>query len=226
MLSFALPFFESGQVRDADKSRDAAVGLVLDVRAAHNPRQVERIIEDLRPSVMPILKARLAPPDSKGGGSLSVSGKRLPPLAPIALGSSGALPGAMPPGASSTIAEDGEEVMAYHYHGTPPDAQSRARARSTATELGVRNAPPPKKKAAKRPTVSPGGKKSPPIGGNVAHDIADDDILAEASNLLADMPAPRRMAAPKAHDTPSRTVRDENMTEEQLMASIMDESLS
>lgn len=227
VLTFALPFFESGQVRDADKSRDAAVGLVIDIRAAHNPRQVDRIIEDTRPTAMAILKARLAPPD-KSGGSLSVSGKRLPPLAPIALGSSGTLPGAMPPGANGAgAAEEGEEVMAYH--GTPPDAQSRARARTTATELGIRNAPNPKKKAAKRPAASPasGSKKSPPMNGNVAHDIGDDDILAEASNLLADMPAPRRMAAPKAHDSPPRSgVRDENMTEDQLMASIMDESLS
>jgi len=201
------------------------------VRSSQNPRQVDRLIEELRPNVMPMLKARLAPPEANkagGIGALSVSGKRLPPLAPIAPLSSGMLPGAMPTGDGAGGDNDGEEVMAFH--GTPPDAQNRARARTTATELGVRNAPPNKKKAGKRPAASPNSKKSPPLSSNMAHDIADDDdILAEASSLLADMPPPRRMVAPMPNSSPRHAgckVSDENMTEEQLMASIMDDSLA
>ena len=86
VLEFVLPLCECA----SDKSRDLAFGLLLDVRST-NPRQAEDLIEKMRPSVLPTLKARLAPPsDAKGAAAgLSVSGKKLPPLPAIG----GGLPG-------------------------------------------------------------------------------------------------------------------------------------
>lgn len=232
VLSFALLYVEgAGQVKDADKSRDAAVALVLDLRAQNNAVHFDRIVESLRPSALPILKARLAPP---APDALAVSGRKLAPLAPI--GGAGGLrpgmsmPGSMPDGAG------GEEVMAFH--STPPDAQSRARARTTATELGARNAPPNKKKGPKRvpggspARVSPNGIKGK--NGSSAFDVGDEDgLLAEALSIVGDdVPAPRRIAPPTSSEAsespraPRKAKSDTEMTEDELIASIVGDSLS
>lgn len=228
VLNFALLYVEgSGQVKDADKSRDAAVALVLDLRASHSSVQVDKLIEQLRPTAMPIIKARLAPPDtgkgSVGLGALAVSGKKLPPLGPIGGPASIPMPGSMP------VAESGEEVIAMH--STPPDASSRARARTTATELGVRNAPPNKKKGASR--GSRNGKQGSPHAYEMTEEDDESGLLNEALSLVGDVPAPRRMAQPTSHassDSPPRGPRkakaDIDMTEDELIASIVGESLS
>ena len=98
------------------------------------------------------------------------------------------MPGSMP--------EDSDEVIAMH--GTPPDANSRARARTTATELGARNAPPPKKKASKS-------------GSKARLDVSDPDdpdgLLAEATSILGeDAPRPIRMAHGELGKSPSKRI--------------------
>lgn len=136
------------------------------------------------------------------------------------------MPGALPQ-ESLAKGDSGEEVVAFH--GTPPDAHHRARARSAATELGIRNAPPPKKKVGKSAASS---KRSPTANGTGAVDIADEDeggLLAEASFILGEVaPAPKRIAAPRPIDSPrdaKPNLRDADLTEEQLIDSIMDETL-
>lgn len=177
VLAFALPLCESA----SDKSRDAAVGLVIDVRST-DPRRADDLVEQLRPSVQAALRTRLAPPSPKAmSGALSVSGRRLPPLAP--LGSSGMLPGAMP------TADDGaadEELIACH--GTPPEASGRMKARKTAAELGARAAPAPRKKPSKRSAAA---------DGKMPHEWDDDDdddgLLAQAQKAVD---GPRATGAP------------------------------
>lgn len=193
VLAFSLPLCECA----AKESRDAAIGLVLDVRAT-DPQKTERLIEEIRPSVLPTINARLAPPETKGSAAnaLSVSGKRLPPLAPIPL-QQASLPGRMP-----LSGDEGEELLAVH--GTPPEASSRARARTTATELGARNAPPPKKKAPKRAVAHGATPRAP------ADD--EDGLLAEANSLLGavdmdDGPRPVRLAGGNAGVSPSKHSR-------------------
>lgn len=122
-------------------------------------------------------------------------GKRLPPLPSIGLQQAGAngLPGSMPPNSDA-------EVVAVH--GTPPNADSRARARTTATELGARNAPPPKKKASKRHV----GEGSGRMRSSENHD--PDELLADS--LLADVsdgPQPVRLARGNAGQSPSKHSR-------------------
>ena len=121
VLAFVLPLCEAA----SQGARDAAVGIVLDVRSSDEKR-AEALIEALRPSVLPMLKARLAPPDAKSLASLSISGRRLPPI-----------------GAGDT----GDEVLAFN--GTPPGTEVKAKARLTAAELGARGPPTARKKTIK-----------------------------------------------------------------------------
>ena len=208
VLNWLLPLCECA----SDKSRDLAFGLLLDVRA-HNPSMCERLIDEIRPSVMPVLKTRLAPPAANQ--TLSLSGKRLAPLPSIG---AVAMPGSMP-----DLSADGEETFAVH--GTPQNAGAHARARSTAAELGVRAAPAPKKKAS-RPKPRRDENADP------------DDLLAEAMDAIGDDgPRPVRLAAGGAGESPSKAFRphapsklatngadevSKFMSEEQLMEQILE----
>ena len=163
VLAFILPLCEAA----SQGARDAAVGIVLDVRAADVAR-AEALIEDLRPSVLPMLKARLAPPEAKPGlGALSVSGRRLPPI-----------------GGAAMASADGDEVMQM-MHGTPPGHEARAKARQTGVELGVRGPPVARKKSSKAAKPSPG-----------AADAYDDDLLREASALMGESASTLRFGPP------------------------------
>lgn len=131
VLAFTLPLCEAA----SGNARDAAVGLVLDVRATE-PARIEDLIENIRPSVLALIKARLAPPDAKAISGLSVSGRKLPPI-----------------GTSVAVGDSGDEVSTFQ--GTPPGHEARNRARQTSTELGARSPPMASKKA-----VKPKGKSS------------------------------------------------------------------
>jgi len=123
VLNFTCPLCEAA----SSAARDAAVGLALDVRAIDPPR-VEALIDDIKPSVLALLKARLAPADPKADPkALSVSGRKLPPI-----------------GASVGASGTGEGVSAFA--ATPPGNDARARARATASQLGARGPPIASKK--------------------------------------------------------------------------------
>ena len=186
VLAFVLPMCEAA----SQGARDCAVGIVLDVRAIE-PVRTEALIEEIRPSVQPMLKARLAPPEAKGLAALSISGKRLPPIA--------------------TGSADGDEVTAFR--GTPPGTDARARARVTASELGMRGPPVAKKKSAQAKTKNMDA-------------VDDDDLLQEASSLLGDVHdhgnAPS-MPRPAATSSPTAALDGMfNQTEEDLIAEIME----
>ena len=194
VLSFALPLCECA----SKDSRDAAIGLILDVRMIL-PQKTEKLVEEMRPSVLPTLKAKLAPPADKsslaGGAaannSLSLTGKplKLQPLAPISL--PGAMPSALP-----TLGDDGKEELIAFHAGTPPEANQRARARTTATELGVRQAPPPRPKMRKRPSN---------LTRKPSEQEEEDNLLAEMGEVLgANSPQPVRLAAGNAGVSPSK----------------------
>jgi len=119
VLNFALPLCEVA----SGAARDAAVALILDVRAVDVPR-VEALIDDLRPAVLTLLKARLAPQDGKSHSGLSVTGRKLPPI--------------------GSVARDGDGAHRT-VPATPVGQEAQSRARATAFELGARGPP-------KRPT--------------------------------------------------------------------------
>lgn len=208
VLNWLLPLCECA----SDKSRDLAFGLLLDVRA-HNPSMCERLIDEIRPSVMPVLKTRLAPP-LDNASTLSLSGKRLAPLPSIGSG----LPGSMP-----DLSAEGDEIIAVH--GTPPDANSRARARTTATQLGARSAPANKKKASRASAASKARR---------AADLDDPDgLLAEAMDAVGEeVPRPVRLASGTAGVSSSKHRLavgagggddvSKFLTEEQLMEQILE----
>jgi len=75
VLRFTLPLCEVA----SGAARDAAIGLLLDVRALDVPR-VEALIDDLKPSALVLIKARLATPDAKSLSGISVTGRKLPPI--------------------------------------------------------------------------------------------------------------------------------------------------
>jgi len=122
VLNFTCPLCEAA----SGAARDAAVGLALDVRAI-DPLRVDALIDNIKPSITALLKARLAPADPKTISGLSVSGRKLPPI-----------------GASHAASDTGDEVNAFA--GTPPGYDARARARATASELGARGPPIASKK--------------------------------------------------------------------------------
>ena len=211
VLAFTLPLCEHA----SEKTRDTAMGVVLDVRAIH-PVQTDRMLDELRPSAAALVKARLSTPVT----SLQVSGRRLPPLAPISLDSlanRGGLPGAMP-GANAVDGMASDEVVAVR--GTPPDASARAKARVTAAELGARNAPGLKKKASKPKLGSPAvaaksrSKYLPPAAAE-AQDA--DDALAEATYVLAEEGLVQAGSPPLAPRAASLV----DLTEEQMMDHIL-----
>lgn len=96
VLAFVLPLCEAS----SQGARDAAFGIILDMRSTDQKR-ADALIDDLRPSVTTLLKARLAPPESKSLASLSVSGRRLPPI-----------------GSSIPLGDTGDEVHSFQ-QGTP-----------------------------------------------------------------------------------------------------------
>lgn len=157
VLAFTLPLCEAA----SGAARDAAVGLVLDMRA-DNPKRVEEMIEEMRPSVLALIQTRLAPPDKSS--TLSVSGRRLPPI------------GVAPDSASDAVTE---------FRGTPPGQEARARARATASELGVRGPPAARKKASKKAVYSPtselGRAVSSPSSpaGALAFNQTEEELMAE-----------------------------------------------
>jgi len=124
VLNFTCPLCEAA----SGAARDAAVGLALDLRAIDPPR-VDALIDDIKPSVTALIRARLAPADPKTISGLSVSGRKLPPI-----------------GASYAASGTGDEVN--EFSGTPPGYDARARARATASELGARAPPIASKKRA------------------------------------------------------------------------------
>ena len=126
VLTFALPLCEVASAA----ARDAAVGLVLDVRRI-DERRVEAFMEAHRPAVLILIKARLAPSDTKPLSGLSVTGRKLPPIGVAPAGT----------GDDSPVTPAGHQVHA------------RA-ARQTAMELGARGPPAAPKKLSKAETPS------------------------------------------------------------------------
>ena len=172
VLSFTLPLCEAA----SSSAREAALGLVLDVRST-DARRIDALVEEMRPGVTQIVKARLAPSEShKSLNTLSVSGKRLPPI-----------------GSSLAAADHGDEVAAFQT--TPPGHEARARARQTASELGVRGPPAARTKPRKAKSSA------------AMHD--EGGLLAEADALMA-------AAGPTGTLSFDRT-------EEELMADILHE---
>ena len=172
VLTFTLPLCEVA----SSNARESALGLVLDMRST-DARRVDALVEDMRPGVSTIVKARLAPSGSQRSlNGLSVSGRRLPPI-----------------GSSMAAADQGDEVAAFQT--TPPGHEARARARQTASELGVRGPPAARTKSRKATSSS------------AVHD--EGGLLAEADALIAE-------------SSPTGALRFDR-TEEELMADILQE---
>jgi len=205
VLAFVLPLCEAA----SQGARDAAIGIVLDVRSTDTPR-AEALIDDIRPSVLPMLRTRLSPPEnSKSLASLSVSGRRLPPIG-AALGPAG---------------DTGDEVRSLAHHSTPPGHEARAKARQTASELGARGPPVARKKSSKS-KASPGG-----------HAADDDDLMREASEMLSERTSSTVISQSGgghqrqsgggggglSHSS-SKLAFDREPTDEELMAEILEET--
>ena len=145
VIHFTVPLCESA----SERSRDAAFGVLTAAHGAH-PEDTMTLLSELNVNVAAMLRLKLSPDSEEEADrpqSLSISGKRLPPLE----------------GMTDGAGDDGAEVVSSQY--TPPFAEARARARMTSSELGLRSPPRghgtkgtgPRSKKNRSPTSQGGG---------------------------------------------------------------------